>query len=106
MKYVISVYSQNLLSLTQFCTKIQKILGFITYFKSIKLPKKIQKFTVLRSPHVNKKSREQFETRLYKQVLIFTSTQNTLIMVLLRNVENRLPSDTIMKLTVSSDMRK
>jgi small subunit ribosomal protein S10 len=27
----------------------------------IPLPTKIEKFTVLRSPHVNKKSREQFE---------------------------------------------
>ena len=30
----------------------------------IPLPNKIEKFTVLRSPHVNKKSREQFEIRI------------------------------------------
>jgi small subunit ribosomal protein S10 len=29
----------------------------------IPLPTRIEKFTVLRSPHVNKKSREQFERR-------------------------------------------
>ena len=29
----------------------------------------IKKFTVLRSPHVNKKSREQFEMRTHKRVL-------------------------------------
>lgn len=35
----------------------------------IPLPTKIEKFTVLRSPHVNKKSREQFEIRTHKRVL-------------------------------------
>ena len=30
---------------------------------------KIEKFTVLRSPHVNKKSREQFEIRTHKRLL-------------------------------------
>jgi len=35
----------------------------------IPLPTSIKKFTVLRSPHVNKKSREQFEMRTHKRVL-------------------------------------
>ena len=35
----------------------------------IPLPPSINKFTVLRSPHVNKKSREQFEMRTHKRVL-------------------------------------
>lgn len=35
----------------------------------IPLPTNIQKYTVLRSPHVNKKSREQFEIRTHKRVL-------------------------------------
>ena len=35
----------------------------------IPLPTAIQRFTVLRSPHVNKKSREQFEIRTHKRVL-------------------------------------
>ena len=35
----------------------------------IPLPNKIEKFTVLRSPHVNKKSREQFEIRTHKRLL-------------------------------------
>ena len=33
------------------------------------LPTKIQKVTVLRSPHVNKKSREQFEMRTHKRLI-------------------------------------
>ena len=35
----------------------------------IPLPTRFEKFTVLRSPHVDKKSREQFEIRTHKRVL-------------------------------------
>ena len=35
----------------------------------IPLPQRIEKFTVLRGPHVDKKSREQFEIRTYKRML-------------------------------------
>jgi small subunit ribosomal protein S10 len=35
----------------------------------IPLPTQIRKFTVLRSPHVDKKSREQFEVRTHKRLL-------------------------------------
>lgn len=35
----------------------------------IPLPTSINRFTVLRSPHVDKKSREQFEIRTHKRVL-------------------------------------
>jgi small subunit ribosomal protein S10 len=35
----------------------------------IPLPTRIEKFTVLRGPHVNKKSRDQFEIRTHKRML-------------------------------------
>ena len=35
----------------------------------IPLPTRINKFTVLRSPHVNKKAREQFEMRTHKRLI-------------------------------------
>jgi small subunit ribosomal protein S10 len=35
----------------------------------IPLPTRINKYTVLRSPHVNKKSREQFEMRTHKRLI-------------------------------------
>jgi small subunit ribosomal protein S10 len=45
----------------------------------IPLPTRINKFTVLRSPHVDKKSREQFEIRTHKRRLdILEPTQQTL----------------------------
>jgi small subunit ribosomal protein S10 len=42
------------------------------------LPTKIERYTVLRSPHVDKKSREQFEIRTHKRLLdILEPTQQT-----------------------------
>jgi small subunit ribosomal protein S10 len=35
----------------------------------IPLPTHIQRFTVLRSPHVDKKSREQFEIRIHSRLI-------------------------------------
>ena len=35
----------------------------------VPLPTRIEKFTVNRSPHVDKKSREQFETRTHRRLL-------------------------------------
>jgi len=44
----------------------------------IPLPTEKEIFTVLRSPHVNKKSREQFQLKTHKRVIeIFTPTQKT-----------------------------
>jgi small subunit ribosomal protein S10 len=44
----------------------------------IPLPTSINKFCVLRSPHVDKKSREQFEIRTHKRLMeILEPTQQT-----------------------------
>ena len=39
----------------------------------IPLPTKRTVYTVLRSPHVNKKSREQFEIRVHKRLIYLTN---------------------------------
>ncbi|MBN2344671.1 MAG: 30S ribosomal protein S10 [Deltaproteobacteria bacterium] len=45
----------------------------------IPLPTRISRYTVLRGPHVNKKSREQFEIRTHKRLIdIVEPTQQTL----------------------------
>jgi small subunit ribosomal protein S10 len=44
----------------------------------IPLPTKKRVYTVLRSPHVDKKSREQFETRVHKRLIdIYDSNPQT-----------------------------
>jgi small subunit ribosomal protein S10 len=55
----------------------------------IPLPTKINKYCVLRSPHVDKKSREQFEMRTHKRIIdLVEPTQATI--------------DALMKLDLSS----
>ena len=45
----------------------------------IPLPTRINKYTVLRGPHIDKKSREQFEIRTHKRLIdIIEPTQQTL----------------------------
>ena len=45
----------------------------------IPLPTRRTVFTVLRSPHVDKKSREQFETRIHKRIIdILSSSPKTI----------------------------
>jgi small subunit ribosomal protein S10 len=48
-----------------------KTTGFVS------LPTKLERFTVLRSPHVDKKSREQFEKKIYsKTISVFFNFSN------------------------------
>ena len=42
----------------------------------IPLPTKKRKYCVIRSPHVDKKSREQFEIRIHKRLLEIYTPQN------------------------------
>ena len=44
----------------------------------VPLPTRIERFDILRSPHVNKKSREQFQLCTHKRLLdIYTSSSRT-----------------------------
>ena len=45
----------------------------------IPLPTRIERYTVLRSPHIDKKSREQFEIRTHKRLIeIYEPTARTI----------------------------
>ena len=64
----------------------------------IPLPTSINKFCVLRSPHVDKKSREQFEMRTHRRLIdILEPTQQTIDLLMKLelsagvNVEIKLP---------------
>ena len=52
----------------------------------VALPTKIKRFCVLRSPHIDKDSREHFEVRLYKR-FIDVSTNSASILDLLLKTE-------------------
>lgn len=50
----------------------------------IPLPTRINKFTVLRSPHVNKKAREQFEMRTHKRLIDIMSPSSKVMDALMK----------------------
>ena len=50
----------------------------------VSLPTKIKRFCVLRSPHVDKDSREHFEIRLYKRFIDLTITSPSILDLLLK----------------------
>ena len=50
----------------------------------IPLPTRIEKFTVNRSPHVDKKSREQFEMRVHKRLIDISDSNAQTIDALMR----------------------
>ena len=55
----------------------------------VPLPTRIEKYTVLRSPHTDKKSREQFEIRTHKRVLYITEFTATTVDVVSKVVTPR-----------------
>lgn len=50
----------------------------------IPLPTNRTVYTVLRSPHVNKKSREQFETRIHKRMIDILNATNKTVDALMK----------------------
>jgi len=50
----------------------------------IPLPTRTNKYTVLRSPHVNKKSREQFEMRTHKRLIDIISPSSAVMDALMK----------------------
>ncbi|WP_333023697.1 30S ribosomal protein S10 [Wolbachia endosymbiont of Pentidionis agamae] len=66
---------------------IKKILHYleqttVKFSGPIMLPTKIMKFTVNRSPHVDKKSREQFEIRSPKRLIVLHNPVATVVKML------------------------
>ena len=65
----------------------------------IPLPTRLNRYTVLRSPHVDKKSREQFEIRTHKRLLdILEPTQQTIDQLMKLDLSTGVDVD--IKLTV------
>lgn len=50
----------------------------------IPLPTEIERYTVLRSPHVDKKSREQFEIRTHKRMIDIVEANQAMIDALMK----------------------
>ncbi len=78
LRISLKAYDHNLLDKsTEKIVRTAKSTGAVIS-GPIPLPTKRTVYTVLRSPHVNKKSREQFQTKVHKRLVdIHNSTSKT-----------------------------
>ncbi len=86
-KIRITLQSFNHLILNECCKKISEVLindkSVLKFAGPISFPTKKRSYCVLRSPHVNKDSREQFEIRRYKKIIDLESNSKEIINILL-----------------------
>lgn len=73
-------------------------------FSSIRLPLKKKRLTVLKSPHVNKKSRDQLELRLYNGLIVLKGFAFN--PSLLENIFFLAGSDISVKFSIQTVVRK
>ena len=77
IRIVLKAYDTNILN-----QAVQEIVGTVkrtgaTVVGPIPLPTNTKKFTVIRSPHIYKRSMEQYEIRSLKRLLIIIPTPQT-----------------------------
>jgi len=86
-KIRITLQSFNHLILNECCKKISDVLindkSVLKVAGPISFPTKKRSYCVLRSPHVDKDSREQFEIRRYKKIIDIESDSKEIINILL-----------------------
>lgn len=73
----INIKSFKQQTLTTYILFLKNILKKLNLkFFLINIPKKTKKMTLLKSPHVHKKAREQFQMCLYKKVIYVNVNKN------------------------------
>ena len=84
-KISFNLKSFDLNSLVQIEAYLSSIFSFfqIHLSKEKRKPQKIQKFTVLRSPHIDKKSREQFQIISHKKTLVLHLSDKNLVFLII-----------------------
>lgn len=86
-QYKIKVLTSNLKSFSG----LEKILNKISSdIKVTFLPTKRKRFVVLKSPHVNKKSKEHFQFLRYQRLYCISVSSTALIKLFLLNAPNDL----------------
>ena len=69
VNFRIKLWSYNLETLKQACNKVEEISVPGSIKGPIPLPKRTRRWCLLKSPHVNKKSREHFEATTYSRII-------------------------------------
>jgi small subunit ribosomal protein S10 len=92
LKTSIKLKSLDRVSLAMYCVFLKKaIFALKGNPKILGLPVKTRRITLLKSPHVNKKAREQFQIKLYKKnFLIKNFNFNKIIKYLVINKPNNI----------------
>ena len=63
-------------------------------------PRLTKKFSILKSPHVNKKAQDQFEFHVYKKQLSLYSFQGLKVLMILKRIQCKLFADVKIKVGV------
>ena len=84
MKIQLKIKSLDQQSLKLYLIKIHKILKILGIkYNTFNLPSKRKRITLLKSPHVNKKAREQFEIKKYSVMIQILSQEKFKILKIL-----------------------
>jgi small subunit ribosomal protein S10 len=86
MKFRIYIKSFKKDLMEKACKKVKSVLTKTDCKPTgvVSLPTKIRKFCVLRSPHIDKDSREHFELRIYKKFIDLTTNSPAILDLLLK----------------------
>lgn len=102
---VSSTNSNSLISFSKFLTnKLNKIKNIKVIFFNIVKTKKIKnKYTVLKSPHVNKNAQEQFEIIHYSRIIQIYSYKNMFLLCIIKRLIYNLVSNIKLKINLTSN---
>ena len=84
LRIVLKSFDNELINLASQQFRLTLLKTDCTLKGVVALPTKIKRFCVLRSPHVNKDSREHFEVRMYKRFIDLATESASTIDVLLK----------------------
>lgn len=93
--FTIVIKSKNIISKKNFLSAFKEITSNNSFSVKKQFPKKvrIQKVTILKSPHVNKSSQEQFETRFFETQFTIKNIKIFKYLILLKKLNFNLFSD-------------
>ena len=94
----------SIINFIKFIKKFYKIYKLTDSFFMLNKPSKRKMFSILRSPHVNKISQEQFEIRIYKRELIIQTKNYLKFLIMFKKLNKSLFSD--LNITISLFIKK
>ena len=100
--YQISIRSKNKKSLDKFLEKLYENLQNSTVTdKKFTKEKKRKILTILKSPHVNKKAQEQFQSNIYFKNINLYLLQHLKLVTFIKKIKSNLFADVQLKIKVS-----